>query len=695
MNWHKYPFLRLLLPLALGIGISEAFPGFRPMTMVVHGMILAAFTIFLVLHRAINDYRNRWVIGIDMMIVFALIGFLLARLHAPEPIVEGQGVYLARVYDPPVEKGKTVKVMLEIEGLHSDTGTVKSNGRLIAYLEKTEEALALSYGEMISFSAHVDPVPPPLNPQEFDYRTYLHRQGVAGRVYLKQDEWMPVGVNHGNPIFSFAYRFRDHLLDALKRNGITEDEFGAGAAILLGYDESLPAQLRQHYVAAGSMHILCVSGMHVGIIYLLASFVLGFIGKGKKMVKVRSVLLLVLIWFYALLTGLSPSILRSTLMISMVILGELTRRKGVILNSIAASAFIILLINPNDLFSIGFQLSYAAVVGIVLLQRPIYLLFYIKNKLFDKVWEITAVSIAAQIATMPFTVFYFKQFTPYFWLSNLPMTPLSFIVILSGMLLLLVSWVPGLSALVGKMVWACLRVMNVTVAGIDHLPFSLVKGLFINRFEFAMALLLLLLLYLIINIRKKRFLMEMVVVGLVFAGSLAVRAHQTVNRTELLFYSMKNHTAIDFIQGSQHLLLCDEQLLNDNSSIDYSLKGSWSQKQLSMNPPCYTLVDDVDTELVLKCGPLLSFQGKLMAIVGPSLVLDTSAQSIDVDILMVTGKQRARLSEVVKVYRPSLLLVDGSVPNYYVGDWKSQAADLNLPFCCLGDGYYKYLIINE
>jgi len=329
------------------------------------------------------------------------------------------------------------------------------------------------------------------------------------------------------------------------------------------------------------------------------------------------------------------------------------------------------------------------VVGIVLLQRPIYLLIYIKSKFLDKVWEITTVSLAAQVATMPFTVYYFNQFTPYFWLSNLVMTPLSFLVILTGMLLLLLSWIPGLNLFMGKIVWASLRVMNTSVACVDYLPWSLVKGLSMSRLEFLLALLMLLLLCLFVALKKKRMLLELLVVACVFSASLAVRAHQTSVQNTLLVYSLKNHTAIDLIRGPTHVLLCDEGLLAESSTIDYSLKGVWSCRQLNMDPPCYYMSDDMDVGWAVKRGHLLSFQGTLMAFYDSKRGLDTHVDPIVVDYLMVCGKQRADLSRALNSYRPSALLVDASVPSYLEKDWVMQANAFEIPCFCLSNGFFQ------
>ena len=696
MNWNKYPFFRLVFPLSLGILLAQSVDVCCVSLKKLFVLLMALSLLGVGCHRWIVTYRYRWVFGLNLIFVFVLVGCLRSWTMDPtthdtfyNSIVRDStcGFFIARVCESPSEKRNSVKVQLDLRLFHSDTAIYKVSGKVLAYLEKTSGAMGLSYGDVLAFGGPIEEIPPPKNPEEFDYRGHLRRLGVTGSVFLKEGNWLSLGVNEGNPMIVLANRFRSHLLCALRRSGITEDEFGVAAAILLGYDESLSPQLRQQYVAAGSMHILCVSGMHVGLLYLMASFVLGFIGHGKRAARIREWILLTLLWCYAILAGLSPSILRSTLMITMLIVGKLLNRKGVTLNSIAASAFLILLLNPNDLFSVGFQLSYAAVVGIVVLQRPIYLLFYISNKFLDKVWEITAVALSAQLATLPFAVYYFHQFTPYFWLSNLVMTPLSFLTILTGMLLLFVAWIPGVSLLVGKLVWACLRVMNLSVAWVESLPCSLVKGLYMNPTEFGLSLLLLLLFLLFVSLKKKRLLLEGLVVACVFSGSLAFKSQRAAEQQRFVAYSLKKHTAIDFIQGSAHVLLCDDELLCDAQAIDYSLKGAWAKQQLVMNPPCYTLLEDMDLPFVVKRRHLLAFGSTLFAFWDPS-----SAENYDspmkVDVLMVREKQSPDMNLLCKRYQPKMILVDGTVPSYLSERWKTQAESMNIACHCLGEGCF-------
>ena len=455
---------------------------------------------------------------------------------------------------------------------------------------------------------------------------------------------------------------------------------GVAAAILLGYDDNLADEVRKNYVAAGSMHILCVSGMHVGIIYLLASALLGFLNRKKWQKTLKQVMLLALIWFYALIAGLTPSVLRASLMISFVVVGEAIRRKGFIINSIAASAFVLLCINPNNLFEIGFLLSYAAVIGIVVLQHPIYNLFYVKNKLLDKAWEITAVALAAQIATIPFTLFYFNQFTTYFWLSNLFMTPISFVVVISGMVLLLVSWIPYLNVLVGYLVWGAIFVMNTVVSWVERLPFSIIKGLYISGFEYAMLLTAFLLLLLAVASRRRRFLIAMLSALLLFMVSLTVRLYSTDSQNRMVVYSLRKHTAVDFITGGQHILLADSALMADESTIDYSLKGAWAKWHVSAQPEVVGLEEDFEGPYLRKRQNLVSFNGVLLALWDETRCDDSLSYRLPVDYLLVTGRQKPDMQTIVNEYDVRFLIIDGSVPNYLAERWSSQAVEKGIPY---------------
>ena len=674
--------------MALGVWCANVFASFRLPSFALFAIMLALLGMAVVASATLKTIRLNWLFGAIMGCYLFIGGYSLTRSHEAwlqkdyyRKCETDAKYYVARVCDYPTERENNIRVPLQLEYQFGDSLSSREvSGKVMAYFQKTDSAFALRYGDLIAIDAPIGQVAGPKNPEEFDYRAYLSRKGITGQVFLKDADWIDLQVNKANPIYAFSYRFRDVLLASLQRSGLHDDEFGVAAAILLGYDDNLADEVRKNYVAAGSMHILCVSGMHVGIIYLLASALLGFLNRKKWQKTLKQALLLALIWFYALIAGLSPSVLRASLMISFVIIGEMIRRKGFIINSIAASAFVLLCVNPNNLFEIGFLLSYAAVMGLVVLQHPIYHLFYVKNKLLDKAWEVTSVALAAQIATIPFTLFYFNQFTTYFWLSNLFMTPISFVVVISGMVLLLVSWIPYLNVLVGYLVWGAIYVMNRIVSWVERLPFSIIKGLYISGFEYAMLLTAFLLLLLGVASRRRRFLIAMLSVVLLCMVSLTVRLYSTDNQNRMVVYSLRKHTAVDFITGGQHILLADSALMADESTVDYSLKGAWAKWHLSAHPQVVDLEEDFEGNYLRKRHNLVSFHGVLLALWDETRCDDSLSYRLPVDYLLVAGKQKPDIQSIVNSYDVSMLIIDGSVPNYLAERWVSQAVENGIPY---------------
>ncbi len=699
--WGKYPFLRILWPFALGIWCFVSFPAFRLVPSTLIFIALALFFIAVLASRFCTKPRLNRIFGVVISCYLFCAGYAVTQAHDVSiqktyfrNFEADANCYVARVYDCPTEKENSLKLILDLDSQYSDSSELRTvSGKVMAYFQKSDAAMQLRYGDLIAFPLPIGEVAAPKNPEEFDYRDYLFRKGITGQIYLKADDWVDLEANKANPLYAFSYRFRDVLLRSLQRCGLDGDEFGVAAAILLGYDDSLPVEVRQNYVAAGSMHILCVSGMHVGIIYLLASLLLSFLNRKKWQKTLKQLLLLALIWFYAMIAGLSPSIMRSALMISFVIFGELLHRKGFAVNSIAASALVLLCINPNNLFEIGFLLSYVAVVGIVLLQKPIYGWFCFKNKLLDKVWEITAVALAAQFATMPFTLFYFHQFTVYFWLSNLFMTPISFVVIMGGMILLLVSWIPYINVAVGYLVWGAVYLMNTLIAWVESLPLSIIKGIYINGMEFTMLLLLFLFVILLVTTRRRGFFIAMLSAALLFVFSVTIRQYKVEKQDEIVFYSLRKHTAVDFVKGNQHVLLCDTALVADESAIDYSLKGNWAKCGLSSRPEIVFTDNDFENAFVRKKDNLVSFGGTLIAFWQESeAATDSLDYRIPVDFLVVTGKQKPNVDKLLINYSVNCLLIDGSVPYYLAEKWMNQAENSGLSYINIGERAFIYAI---
>lgn len=686
MPLHRYPFLRLLLPYMGGVLLAElALPEFITLFL---ALVIVSFVLVLTHFFLGKAYSTRWVFGFFLSL--GLIGVAVLNVQYRRPIFQQYHLandtnhyqaYFGRVTDPPVAKEKSTSVQLQLIATLSEKGIQPLRGNCLVYLSRTEDTVVPAYGQIIGFYPVPQTVPLALNPHQFDYKTYLSRKQVFNQVFLKSEDWFFTSLHRVNPLYDFSFRLRDYLLLSLKDNHLDDDTFGVAAAILLGYDEKLPAWLRQGYTAAGAMHVLCVSGLHVGIVFMFFNFFLGLVfRKGRRVVLVKTLILLSLIWFYALLTGLSPSVQRAAVMISFMLIGKLFRKKGFVLNSMAASAFFILLVDPLVLFNIGFQLSYLAVLGIVLLHKPVYSLLYFKYWLPDKAWEISAVAIAAQLATTPLVLYYFSQFPTYFLVSNLVLVPLSFVVIVAGMALLIFTFIPFIANYLGWLTWGLIYVMNSLITSIESWPAAVLKGNYLNSTEAMLLMLLIALLYLFFVGKKKHTLIPALFSALLILVSISWRNYANHNSRSLVIYGINRHTAIDVIQGNQHLVIVDSALKADPSSLHFNVARNWVVKGLSESPRLVDLDSNVQAPFIHKSGMLLRSCDKTILLWNKDNSRKFAWKDADLktDVLLVSGNVYEKLEDLSQRFNPSVVVIDLSVPGYQATKWKAKATQLGL-----------------
>lgn len=301
---------------------------------------------------------------------------------------------------------------------------------------RLDSTISFNYGDLLNLRLKLSPLPKPNNPGEFDYGKYLEADGIHFVAYCTADNILSLEKAFRKDIRYYAFQCRDFLEKQFIMGGLRDNELGIADALLLGKRSEISKDLMSAFSGAGTVHILAVSGLHVGMLYGVLVFLLGFLKSSKWLffIVVFSVL-----WTYAFITGLSPSVMRATVMFSFIGLGNLLSRKAHVINSLAASAFFLLLFNPNLLYKVGFQLSYLAVLGIVCLQPYFARLWEPRNKVLNYSWQLITVSVAAQLATAPIGMLYFHQFPNYFILANLFAIPLAFLIVLNGIVVFVVS----------------------------------------------------------------------------------------------------------------------------------------------------------------------------------------------------------------------------------------------------------------
>ncbi len=665
MFWSSVPFVRLVVPLLLGacLGrewIDEGFPLFGTLTLSF--LVLSLIFFF---YKRIGDYRIRWIYGSIAYIslfLYACNWFLII----PEKQFRDHLVYVqdsvycyrALVVEQAEEKEKSYKVLLALDAIKTSLGWNGCRGKVLAYIEKDSMAECLTNGNVLIFNAAISEIQPPSNPEEFNYKAFLNRKHIYHQLYLRKNHWLILDSKNGS-IKTCISGLRQKLIGDLRKHSDDPQKISLLSAILLGYKTLLDDQTQQQFSRAGAMHVLCVSGLHVGIIYLLLQRILKRI-RCKKMLK--CLILLAAVWFFALLTGLSPSIQRAAFMISIIIIGENIGRKVNVYNSVFSSAFVLFIVNPLILYEVGFQLSYLAVLGIVSIQPLVNAIFYTRSKILSNIWSIMSVSIAAQLGTFPLAILYFHSFPVWFLLANLVIIPLASYLIYCGFLLFLFSGISFLQALVGKFLLTGVTFLLWTIAIINQLPFQ-AENIYINQMMMGTLYAAIIGFFLLLKYRKKVFiyLMILFIWGFFFQHSFMIEERN--QRVEFIIYDTDRHLVIDMISGMDHYLLMDSAITVNPNALAYSVQNYWTK--CGLNKPGRIIMEwgaFQDGESVLYRKPFIQYKEYKALLVDKTYEPACLKKPVKLDIIILTYCSLADLERILKDFHFSGMVLTSCLP---------------------------------
>lgn len=596
--------LKLLLPLMLGVILAFYCP---IVFSIKWPILLLLLLVVLTLPVVSKQFFQRAAFGVISTISFFVLGVFLVGIHTnrwhsnyfANAITNQNDVFQVEVLEVPEIKVNSVKCFVNVSAVNEQT----TIGKSLIYIEKTPRSLHIKYGDILYLQGNFVDVVPNGNPKEFDYSRYLRIHNVTHQSYVRDNEWGQVHYA-GNAFFTGIYNLREYLGGVLDKSGMSENNLMVARALILGEKSSLDRETLRTFSSAGAMHVLAVSGLHVGIVMLLFSFLLKPIKRLPKGRLLFVLLVVLCIWFYALITGMSSSVLRAAVMFSFVIVGKELERENSVYQSIMVSAFILILIEPLIIFQVGFQLSYLAVLGIVFLQPKIYNLFYTKYYLLDKVWQISSVSIAAQLATFPLGLYYFHQFPNFFMISNLIVIPLAFAILIMGMVYFAFFWIPGLGYMCFLLLDGLLTVLNKGVKWVEELPYSIYWGVSIHWFEvFWLYVIIVMGAVAFINRKSKWLLTSLGLIVLLLVFNIAEKNY--INSTnQLVIYNVNKATAIDLFYGGKNIFIADEELIADDDKLLFHVKHNWFYRS-GNEEACRTIPIDSNKRL-------FSFQSKTL-----------------------------------------------------------------------------------
>lgn len=689
--WNAFPLFRLLLPFIGGIVVAINLGIF------VNPLLLFAAAISLTAISAISgqflNFKFRWIFGIVLYFSIFVCGYSSALLHTPKfdknhfsKSLKPGAVFMVRLTETPTVKPNSLRAFGNVEFLN-DSSIVKSvSGKIMLYFETDSASKSLKYGDYIIIKGILNEIQPPANPHQFDYRKYLANDGIYHQTYLKCKDWAKTSFNRANPVYKFSELARMKMLKILETNGLAGDEYAVASALLLGYKENLEPELRSQYTGAGAMHILSVSGLHVGIIFFVIGFLLQFLDKIKHGRFTKFILIIAALWLYAFITGLSPSVLRATVMFSLFAIKEVRKQQSDPYNTLAASAIILIIFDPFIITKVGFQLSYAAVLGIIALYKPIYEFWIINNKVGDYFWQIISVSLAAQIGTFPISVMYFHQFPTYFLPANLVVIPLSWLVMMAGIAVIFFFFWTWLAEILGMLLKYLVYALNFSVGFIDGLPGAKIEGLVYNLPQVVLLYLFFVFVTRFFVEKKGSWIVATLVVSAFLAGSFVYDKSKILKQKQLVIYSIRDKTAIDIFLGENTVSIADSSLFADKKNIDFNLKnarvfaGIQQINNIAFEDYSKNKNETQLDDFWMYPSGFFEIGKSRIAIIDAGFEEYFPERPIKVDYLILKGNPKISIAVLKAKFDFDRLIFDGSNNFNTVNRWAEECQKLSVPF---------------
>jgi competence protein ComEC len=673
--WKEAPFLRLLIPFTIGIFIQQ---NVQIDACLILTSLIAFSSGFLLLHfnTLYFKFKYNWVTGIFIHLILISAGYMLCagadgmkkknsvvNLYSP-----GDTLQLT-LQEPLVEKERSYKSNARIDYLTRNGTLTNATGNVNVYFSKESGTEELRYGSSIILSKPLELIRSSGNPGAFDYKLYCRRQGIYYSIFLTEKDYKVIPGARESIVRKYLFEVRRNVLDILSKYISGAKESGLAKALLIGYKDELDKNLVQSYSNTGVVHIIAISGLHLGIIYWLLSLMVSPLQKKIKSRWISTILVLAGLWSFSFLAGAGPSVLRSAFMFSMIVLGNTLSKNANVFNNLAFSAFVLLCYNPYWLWDAGFQLSFAAVLSIVLFFKPIYNWLYFTNKIVDFAWKLIAVTLSAQLLTLPISIYHFHQLPVYFVLSNLLAVPLSSLILVGEILLCCLSIFPAIAFALGSILTWMIEVINTYVDNINQLPFAVWGQL---QISFAQMLLLFCFIGGIatwVLHKQKNALWIGLSSLLIFSAARTISFFETREQLKLIVYNLQNATAIDFVNGRKFTCICDDKVFKDPYV-----------QQLNLNPSriMNRAAEEPNVNGLMKKKSIFRFGGKSILLIDKPT--DVPHGGSQIEILILTKNTPIHLPALIREFSPKQIIADGSNRQNIVGKWRKEAEALAVSF---------------
>ena len=676
MKFINFSIIKFAFFLTAGIIIAHFYPN-----ILYFYLAISVYVSLLILWFISKDHLFQTIyFGIVTYTCFFFLGAVTYQINLPE--FQKHGYYQT---DSIGLKENILQLKIK-EVLKSDTYNSKYiakviainnnyfNGKILLNIKIDSFENIFNIDDLLLISSKLKKIYAPLNPHQFDYSAYMKSQGIYDQIYISYQGIL----NQSKGILTLrgqASKIRNHLIKKLKKNELTPNEIAIVQALILGQKKDINKQLYSDYAAAGAIHILAVSGLHVGIIYFILLALLRPLKYLFKYELVISIIIVISLWGFAFLTGLSPSVIRAVTMFSFFAFAKAINRETNTINTLFLSYFTLLIINPLWLFHIGFQLSYLAVLSILWLLPLFNKVYCPKNYFARKIWDIFTVTLAAQTGIFPLSIYYFNQFPGLFFMTNLIILPFLGVLLGGGIILIILSVFNVLPEWFALTYNYLIKFMNSCIHVIANQKLFLFQNITFSLYKVFASYLLIISIILFWNYQNRKNSLFFAV-GLSILFSVSIFDNYSNFKNELIVFHKNKQSIIGNKNNSVLNLYKSDATLNIRNS--YPIKA-------------YKIAKGINEYSEIKSPYIFKYNENLI------LVLDSLGiypDSNKIDIVILTYDPKINLNRILESLQPKMIIADGSNHKSYVKRWKKSCTKKNIAFHFTGtDG--AFIIKNE
>jgi len=669
--WYKAPFLRLTIPLIAGI-LIQWYGQFSIHLMIGAFCVLLIFVIayqFLPLSKKfIFSFLGGAFITLLIIVLGAILTWLKDIRHTQNWIGNKHLRYeylVFKLQEPLVEKPNSYKAVASIENSFHNKTNVSVKGNVIVYFKKDSVVNNLQYGSIILIKKLLQPIKNSGNPGSFDYKRYSLFQEITHQVYLTPIDFVTLPGKDTKAYKSFIFKSRRWTISVLRKYINGEEEQGLAEALLIGYKDDLDKNLVQSYSNTGVVHVIAISGLHLGIIYWLLLFITKSL-KRKQVRWLRFIIIIAVLWGFSLLAGAQPSVLRSAVMFTAIALSTVLDKRTSIYNTLCMSAFLLLCYNPFWLWDVGFQLSYAAVLSIIIFFKPIHSWLYFPNKIVDFFWKLIAVSLAAQILTLPISLFHFHQFPVLFLLANLLAVPLSSLILIGEILLCVLQFIPPVANILGLLLQELIQFMNYYIVQLDNVSFAVWDGLSISAFQAIILTALIAATSYWLLEKKKGAVWFSIFCLLLFATLRTISFTNADEQKKIIIYNVPKYAAMDIIDGRKYKFIGDDDLEQNDLLRNFHIRPSRILHRIQPKAGVSNLKS-------------FQFYRRQVLVMDTSMNFTSSSSKQTIDLLVLSKNPKIYIKDLQQAFNLKQIVVDGSVPSWKAKLWQKDCDSLHIP----------------